>query len=54
MGEDENKMVPEPVWGLDWLVKTKKTRAAYAVLSFNWSLSFKVWSMRVTITTKTL
>jgi hypothetical protein len=31
----------------------EKTRATYAVLSVNWSLSFKIWSMRVMITTKT-
>ena len=28
--------------------------STYAVLSFNWSPSFKIWSIRVTITTKTL
>ena len=38
----------------NFTVLIKKTRTAYAVLSFIWSLSFKVWSIWVTITTKTL
>ncbi len=32
----------------------KKTKATYAVLSFYWSPSFKIRSIRVIITTKTL
>jgi hypothetical protein len=34
--------------------KIKKTRATYAVLSLYWSPSFKIRSLRVIITTKTL
>ena len=48
-------MAPESIWVLIGREKTtKETRAAYAVLSLYWSPSFKIRSLRVTITTKTI
>jgi hypothetical protein len=38
--------------GVDWFIKKDESRLCRLV--FYWSPSFKIWSRRVTITTKTL